>query len=421
MRDKNFIKNITSKDFKISQNSINELIASKTTLLFEKLCASSEFIFPFIKNRIVKNFVDLIKIENLETVFEFSKIYSYDFEDIVVSSWLKFANEDLTDRILELFEKGTVEQKSYCAKYFSKINDSLALENLKKYALCDYEPLRLNCALALCAFQEEETTETAKRIIKSKDDKNIDEFKKLNAFLFLIAYDSFNKNNTIKYIIKNAQKSPFLINIISYLKNYYSFETLKNNLNKKELQNIFAILIDNYPENITLDTIIDYEIFEFVKFLDSESSKEESNDQFGKNLLILTKIKFSEYLENEIYSFDLDKETKKEMENIVGFLSKYNKTLNDADSIINELETYSTNQIQFEIMINIIKELNLINVFDKLAQFLADLINENKLNYILLSKTAFILKDFNKTHLINKNNIENIENENVKALVLSLL
>ena len=151
----NFIKNITSKDENLALNTTKNLILNQETANFSKLVEKGDFIFPFLKDKIINNFVKIIKKENLKTVFEFSKIYSYDFEDLIVKSWLKFASEDLTDEILELFENGTKDQKAYCASYFSHICDNLALENLKKYSKDDFYPLKINSIKALKSFQDE--------------------------------------------------------------------------------------------------------------------------------------------------------------------------------------------------------------------------------------------------------------------------
>lgn len=46
------------------------------------------------------------------------KYYSPFYEDFIVSNLVKFANEDLTDKLLEIFENGTDEEKrivqSFC-------------------------------------------------------------------------------------------------------------------------------------------------------------------------------------------------------------------------------------------------------------------------------------------------------------------
>ena len=74
MVDKNFIKNITSKDINLSKNTISNMIKTASIDCFEELCEKSDFIFPFLKERISNDFVKLISKDDLKTVFEFSKI-----------------------------------------------------------------------------------------------------------------------------------------------------------------------------------------------------------------------------------------------------------------------------------------------------------------------------------------------------------
>lgn len=403
MANDNFIKSVTSKDFNRFKDAIQNLINSKNLTLFNELNEKSDFLFPFVKEKIIKNFVNLIQKNNLDVVFEFSKIYSYDFEDLIIKSLLKFADEDLTDEILNLFETGTDEQKAYCAKYFSYIKDPLALELLTKNAYSSFDPLRTNCAIAFGAFGYEKIIDDMKNIIETDDD----DFKKLNALQFLISY---NNPDLICYIIKKAYSSPFVSNIITYLKDTHDLDTLNKYLSDNDIARIFSILIENYPENISLDSVIPYEIFNFIKLL---SSKERYN-QYIENIFIIAKNKFSEFSNNEIYNYDLDQDTKTEIDEILKLLSNFDFKL---ENLKEELDCYNNLTYRYETALNAVKIMN----YSKYSEFLAYLINENKLNYVLMAQTAITLKELNKENLIDKSKIETIENKNVKALILSLL
>ena len=157
MPHENFIKNITSKDINLSKNTIRNMIKSASIADFKELCEKSGFIFPFLKERITNDFVKLINKDDLKTVFEFAKIYNCDFENLIVKSWLKFASQDLTDDILDLFETGTDEQKTYAALYFKYIQDPLALEYLNNLAHSGNDFLVIAAAQTLSAFGETDT------------------------------------------------------------------------------------------------------------------------------------------------------------------------------------------------------------------------------------------------------------------------
>ena len=394
----NFIKNITSKDNSLSEATLKNLIKSANIEDFKFLCDKSDFIFPFLKEKINKNFVKLIEEKELNTVFEFSKIYSSDFEELIVLSWVKFANEDLTDNILELFDSGTDEQKAYAAKYFSYINDSCALDYLNKFAFCDFEPLKINCALSLSKFEDKTAFNKAKEIIlNSKDDYEI-----LDAYSFIAAYGG---DEAVKFIIENYKKSAFRENIIILLFDFFDYDKLTKILSSDEILEIFSILIQNYPENVNLNTIIYYQVFDYIKLIST------FNTQFANNILIILKAKFDEYNSSDIYSFDLDKDTKNELKNITKFLDSLNLPFE------NIKDEFNKGNLRISLALDVIKELKIKN----LANFIADLINENVLTLDLCAKAAIILKELNMTSLINKENISKIQNENIKALIESLL
>ena len=134
------LNDLISKDNIASTAAARSIIDSADTISFGKLCEKSEFLFDFIKEKINEKLINAVNSENFENIFKFIKIYNLDFEDFIIKAWLKFANEDLTDRILELFENGTNEEKAYAAGYFCHINDTLALDFLKENAFSDFEP-----------------------------------------------------------------------------------------------------------------------------------------------------------------------------------------------------------------------------------------------------------------------------------------
>lgn len=393
MKPENFIKDITSKDIKLSHSTILNMIKDLDTEAFGLLCEKCDFIFPFLKERINADFVKLIEEKDLNAVFKFSEIYCADFEDMIVNSWVKFASQDLTDEILELFENGTVEQKAYCAKYFVKIQDPLALEHLKNNVFSDFEPLKTNCALALSAFQDVEILDKMKEIVlKSNDD-----FEKLNAFNFISTYSG---EKQIKFVIEQAFLSPFAINIISNVLDFNELNYLKNILDNKTMTKIFQLIIEEYPEDLSLDSAYYWNLAEFIKLIYRFDSS------YSKNVLILAREKFKEFSENDIYTFDFDKNIKNEIKNISNLL----KSL-DLEFSVENFE----DEFELSAILEVIKELKL----DEKAEFLANLFN--KTNEEKKAQIALILKEFKKIDLIDIEIIKQIQNENIKALIESYL
>lgn len=393
----NFIKNITSKDENLALNTTKNLILNQETANFSKLVEKGDFIFPFLKDKIINNFVKIIKKENLKTVFEFSKIYSYDFEDLIVKSWLKFASEDLTDEILELFENGTKDQKAYCASYFSHICDNLALENLKKYSKDDFYPLKINSIKALKSFQDETILNEAKETILKSDD----DFKKVDAFEIL---SIFQGKENLKFIVENSKNNPFIATIISYLFDYNSFFEIKNALDENQLLKIFNVFYENMPEIINLESLISYDILDFIKTL------EKIKNQYSTNLLFLTSKKFDEF-SDDIYTFDMDKNTKNELFNIKKYL---NNLVFDFSSLKNELN-FKDDKQRFQIALEVIEK----NNFNEFDETLANFVNNNSVENELVALICALFKKKDRLSLINKDNIEKIKDKNIKELILS--
>ena len=85
-------------------------------MYFEKAVIQMGYIFIiafFIWKNNISEFAVIFNCSvNIKGIYIFP-IYCEEFQDIIVGSWLKFASEDLTDEILDLFEKGADEQKIY--------------------------------------------------------------------------------------------------------------------------------------------------------------------------------------------------------------------------------------------------------------------------------------------------------------------
>ena len=326
-------------------------------------------------------------------------MYSFDFEDMVVKSWLKFADEDLTDRILLLFEEGSLEQKAYCAKYFSHIKDPLCLDYLKNYALSDYEPLKINCAIALSSFEEVDILEDMKKIISS----STNDFEKIEAYKFLCAY---NTKDSIRTVLNSCFESPFRVNIITYLLDFCDFNYFVNNFELNVIAKIFNVLLEGYPEDVGLDTIEYYRIYDFISYLLNNLNP------YVNNLLAIAKADFREYLSNENYHFNLDKNTKNELREIVELLKDFNPDFSKNSELLND-----NDKDYFKSALKVIEEYQLGSFSDSLS----DLINNIGLAVEKKAHIAQTLKALNKQNLIQQETIDNIDNANVKVLIESLM
>lgn len=394
--------NLMSKDKNTARSAANLVVNNSDVETFKILCEKSEFIFDFIKEKIIQNLCCAVNFKNLSNIFNFTKIYNQDFEDFIVQSWINFADEDLTDKILELFENGTNEEKTYAAAYFYHINDPLALEYLNNFAFCEFEPLAQNCARTLKQFNDRKLYNEALEIIRNE---TVDDFEKYKYVNFLTSYGDINALDGLLYFLEHTYTKGFAVSNILYLTNFSKLiET-----NKEYALKIFDILLGAYPEEISLDTIIDFEVFNFIKYLMGEIKKEDNS--YIKRLLLKAKYKFNLISREDIYTFDLNKQIKKEISSISNFINTSDIDL--FKGLENELYSNDKDRIleTFDVILNFGKT--------DFAQKIAEIIKLSAFEDIV-AEGIKVLKIFGKLDIINKDEIiDKIQNQNLKALVIS--
>ncbi len=413
---------LISKNPEVSRAAARAIVENSDIETFKKLTEKSEFLFDFIKEKIVKNLCAAVNAGNLQNVFKFTKIYSFDFENFIVNSWVKFANEDLTDEILEFFEKGDDGQKAYAAAYFCQINDPVAIEYLEKFAFSDFEPLAQNCAMALNKFEDEKLYNEAVSAISvnisdpacSKNFNIEDDFEKYKYINFLVSYGKKTAFSALFEHFKNTCAKSFAASSILYLTPL--FELVEAGKTKEGLE-IFDTILGAYPEEISLETVSDFEIFKFVKFLCKMLSKnteaENISPAYIQRILLKAKYKFNLISREDVYTFDLSKDVKKEITNISEFLNTVETDL--FSSLENELciEKAGKDRVleAYDVILNFGKK--------EFASKIAETVSNTDFEDII-SEGIKILKTFGKIDLIEKETIlDKIKNQNLKALTES--
>ncbi len=178
-----YLKNLIGKDEKKAAEAAEYLVNNSDVKLFGMLVDKSDFLFDFVRNNVYKRIENVITKDNFKNLINFFDIYSVYYDDFFANIIAMHANESVTDEIFELLEKGTTAQKTYAAKYFSVIPDTVALEPLSNYAFCDDEYLSYNSAEALGQMQDDISFDIALNNLESDDD-----FERLKAVKFLAAY-----------------------------------------------------------------------------------------------------------------------------------------------------------------------------------------------------------------------------------------
>jgi hypothetical protein len=398
--DNEYVKKLTGKQPKDFEFAAAHIINNCDTQAFSALVEKSDFLFDFIKENVKKRLANVITNYNYKNLLCFLKTYSPDYEEFIVSTLVKFADEDLTDEMLERLENGSNEEKAYAAKYFSKINDTLALDLLRKYSYCDFDTLALNCAEALSAMKDEKSYNKAVEKIKSDD-----EFEKLSAVRFLAA---FKDKRAVEILLETMKTSSMPENIASEIPYLQSFVELLDTEFKENIVLAINYLLNGLGEIISLSQIFDFQLYEILEKLinDRENSK-------IATVLLNAKQKFEQLTENDEYIFDEDKLIKEEVHIIKDLLNSQPNDFWEAQKkqFLNELNENS--DFVFSAL-ELVQELNLIESFEKLKELL------KCQNQTIILKTVEVIKTLNKLSEIDKNTVlEKISDENIRAIISS--
>ena len=314
------LKKLTGKNKNDYEFAARDLVNNADIKLFEELVENDSFLFDFVKNNVAQRIANEINEDNYKNLTKFLKYYSPYYEDVIVSAFVKYADEDLTDLMLANIENGTTEEKIYAANYFGQIQDPLAHNFLKANAYSDNEYLAQNCAYALAQWQDEESYHIAITKLNNGDD-----FDKLAAVKFLVAYGNKNAVPAIFETMKDstmpeniAGELPYLENLFNLLDKYYDDTLLAINY-----------IINGLGEILPLSCVFDFELFEVFERLVNNY-----NESKTAIVILNAQEKFDILTENDEYTFDENKETKNEIQDIKKLLRNANKK--DLEKFIND-------------------------------------------------------------------------------------
>lgn len=317
MSDK--LKKLTGKNPKDFEPVAFDVINIPDVELFKELIDNEDFLFDFIKQNVANRLAKVCNSSNYLNLLQFFKYYSPSYEDVIISNLVKFSDEDLTDKMLAIFEDGTDDEKTYCAKYFSIVQDSLALDFLKENAYSENSSLSANCATALALFGDTESKNEA--LVKLKSD---DEFEKLDGVRFLVSYGDKSVIPAIVDVMKTSSFAENIAGDLLYLTDLFSLYKT----NKTDALFVFNSVINGLGEILGLAQIFDFRLYEFIEML----LKEQTDSEIAV-VLANAKDKFNTLTENDEYLFDETKDVKQEVMDIKQLLSsfKVNQSLINAE------------------------------------------------------------------------------------------
>lgn len=334
------LKKLTGKNPKDFEPAAYNLINNCDIELFAELVENDDFLFDFVKNNVAKRIKNVINEKNYLNLLHFLKYYSPSYEDVIISTLVKYANEDLTDIILEKFENGTDEEKTYAAKYFAYVKDSLAQPYLIENAYSDSDYLAHNCAYTLGIWNDKESYNNAIEMLKNNDD-----FERVRAVKFLCSYSNKEAVPSIIEAMKKSAMSeniageiPYIMDLFELLDKYYDSALL-----------VINNIINGLGEILPLSVVFDFELYDVF-----ENLLNKTDDSRCAVVLLNAIEKFDTLTENDEYLFDEDKDTKNEINDIKKNLDKIDKNklknlceneLNEKSPLVFTALEFSTNPI----------------------------------------------------------------------------
>ncbi len=385
------LKKLTGKNKNDYEQVASHLVNDCDVELFSELVKQDNFLFDFVKQNVAQRIYNACNESNYRNLLAFFKYYSPSYDEAIVAVLANFADEDLTDEILDIFENGTDDEKCYCAKFFSYIQDPLAIDLLRANSYTDNESLNANCAATLGILQDEESYNSAIDKLDSED-----EFEKLSAVKFLVIYGNKEALNNILAAMKNSTMAENIAGYIPYLVDLS--ELISSNYIDGML--VLNNIINGLGEILGLYEVLNYELFNVFEYLLTRPA-----DSISAVVLLNAEDKFNTFTENDEYLFDEDKNTKDEIKDIKKLLNGINKK-DLKGLIVNELREDSPfvyTALDYTDNVDAVRELLRCG------------------NQTLILKTAEILKKLNSLDNTAKTvALLKITDENIKSIIRAL-
>lgn len=384
------VKKLTSKNKPDYEMAASHIVNNADFKTFEELVNQDDFLFDFIKNNVSSRLENAVNSSNYKNLIKFLPYYSPSYVEFIAKSLAKFSDNDLIAEILEIFKNGSENEKAYCAKFFSIVKSTAGLNELKEYAYSEFEPLALNCAEALASLEDRELYEKALNTLLSSDD-----FEKLSAVKFLVAYGDKNATPSILATLKKSSMAENIAAEVPYLDSIFNIL----DYDSESALYLINLIIDGLGEVTSLAQVFDYQLYDVLCCLLNNLGSKEA-------LIVLNaKDKFNTLTENDEYLYDEDKNTKNEIYDIKKLLSSVdtNMLTDLADVELDENSDF------------VLTAIDLVKDEEKLVKL------TSSKNPTIVLKALSALKILGKMNLVDKNEIlKNMSDENIKAIIIAL-
>ncbi len=385
------LKKLTGKNPKDFEPVAYSVINNPDVDLFAELVEQDDYLFDFVKQNVASRLAKVCNESNYMNLLPLLKYYSPSYEDFIVSKLAEYADEDLTDTLLDLFENGSDDEKTYCAKFFSYIQDPLAIDYLKANAYSENPALSSNCASTLAQLGEISIYNEALEKLKSVDD-----FEKLDAVKFLVSYGNKDAIVEILSVMKVSPMAENMAGELLYLTDL--FDLLKTSENDGLF--VLNLVLNGLGEILGLAQVFDFRLYEVLESLmDSDITS-------SKAVVLLNALdKFETLTENDEYLFDEAKDVKQEVLDIKKLLNALDKNflLSKIDNELNSDSLFVYTALDLTDNVQRVRELLSVD------------------NQTIILKSLETLKRLN--NLSNEDKLSALKlvtNENIKSVIMAI-
>ncbi len=394
------VKKLTGKNRQDFEYAASEIINNSDVQSFSELVDKSDFLFDFVKENVKNRLSNAINENNYKNILNFLSVYSSDYEDVLIYNLVDFEDDEITSCMLEKFKNGTVDEKTYAAKYFSYIKNDEVLPLIQENVFSEEEGLMYNCIDALKIYGAGNCYQKALDMLNSND-----VFEQICAVKFLIAYQDVSILDELFKVMKKSSMSETIASYIPYLK---SFMDMMRGSYKNDMLLALNLILNSLGEVVPLRGIFDYEIYDIL----SEILNEQNS--IAALTMLNAKLRIEQLTENDEYLFDETKDVKDEVFAIKHLLGSFPQNYWDEKIKYLKQELKAESDFIF-IALQIQSELEL---DDNIEELKALTLSSNP---TIALKSVEVLKQLNRLNELDSAKIlEKIDDENIKTVIKAL-
>ena len=411
-----YASDLISKDKNIAIAAAKHIIETADMQAWKCFIENSDNIFDFIKQNIGKYFADVINENNYQNLYKLFKLHSFDWDECFIQILLRFSyeNSELHNKMLDLIQNGSEDEKAYAAKYFSFVPDDKANYYLFEAYSVNYEPLKYNAAKALGDACDMYSYNYYLNKLSAQDD-----WEKVDAAQFLQWYGNKKAFQPMLLAMSKSTMPEHIAGSVAMLDNisrYFNFQEYQI----RDLSlDCYLNLIDSLAEIWPLSTIMDFNIFDCVETLIcliNQNVNEPLTSRFCA-LLLKTKAQFEKFYHNDEYKFNEDKHTIEAMESVLELLNEGNESFWRFCKASLEEELLQNDNARIIYALGVIADLKLKNYISQVKSMLDNNYPENVIYEIILT-----LNEFDDFREINKDAVlQKVTDPNLSAVISSML